>query len=358
DGAWTAEIRSVETGEAREVRARGLVNAAGPWVAEVLNARIGTGTRHSVRLVKGSHVVVPRLFDGDHAYIFQNDDRRIVFAIPYERRFTLIGTTDVDYQGDPGQAHITREEIDYLCRAVSRYFTRAVGPDQVVWTYSGVRPLYDDDAGSASAVTRDYVLELTAPDGQPPLLSVYGGKITTFRRLAEEAVNRIQEPLGHAGRPWTGRACLPGGDIEGADFDGLLAGLAGRYPWLPAGLLRRYARAYGTRTEVLLNGAHALADLGRNVAGREAAAGDTDGGASAVFEAELRYAAAYEFVTHADDFLWRRSKLGLHLDEAGRDAVAGWFADWFAGRAPAHDIDEQAAPGRSLAGRSSVGGNR
>jgi glycerol-3-phosphate dehydrogenase len=310
---WAARLVSTTTGESMNVHARALVNAAGPWVAEVLNAKLGINARHAVRLVKGSHIVVPALYRGDHAYIFQNDDRRIVFAIPYEGRFTLIGTTDIDYQGNPADVAITEDEMAYLCRVTTGYFARPIEPSQVVWTYSGVRPLYDDEAGNASAVTRDYVLELDAPDGQAPLLSVFGGKITTYRRLSEQAMDRLAGALGKLGKPWTATAHLPGGNIPNADFTGFLARLGRQYPWLPPELLRRYARAYGTRTAVLLAGTKSMADLGR------------DFGAG-VFEVELRYAVAHEFVLAADDFLWRRTKRGLHLDAAGRDAVADWFA--------------------------------
>ncbi|HEV7370404.1 glycerol-3-phosphate dehydrogenase [Arenibaculum sp.] len=339
DGLWSVTLQSTETGETRTVRARVLVNAAGPWVGHVLNARIGVNARHAVRLVKGSHVVVRRLYEGPHAYIFQNDDRRIVFAIPYERDYTLIGTTDVDYEGDPGEVAISDAEVAYLCRAVSKYFATPVMPADVVWTYSGVRPLYDDEAGNAAAVTRDYVLELDAPPDAPALLSIYGGKITTYRRLAEEAVNRLQEPLRAAARPWTAGSPLPGGDIPEADFDGYLAGLSARRPWLPPALARRYARAYGTRTEMLLDGAAGLADLGRDLAA-------SCGGQ--VYEAELRYAAAQEFVRTGEDFLWRRTKLGLHLDAEARAEVSAWLA----GRT--------AVPGNEHAPqlRSSMGGNR
>ncbi|MGQ9365034.1 glycerol-3-phosphate dehydrogenase [Azospirillum sp. ST 5-10] len=311
-GLWQAVLEDGETGVRRTVRARALVNAAGPWVAEVLNTRLGAQARATVRLVKGSHIVVPRLFEGDHAYIFQNDDRRIVFAIPYERDFTLIGTTDVDYQGDPGAVAIDDGEIAYLCRVVSQYFRQSVTPDRVVWTYSGVRPLYDDASGSASAVTRDYVLDLDAGEGRAPLLSIFGGKITTYRRLAEEAVEMLQKAMGRSAPRWTAAAPLPGGDLPDADFDRFLERLCARYPWLPAGMARRWARAYGTRVDRLLDGAASLADLGVRVAGD-------------VYEAELNYAVAAEFVRGGDDFLWRRSKLGLHLDAAGRQAVAAWI---------------------------------
>src|SRR5690606_19370152 len=246
----------------RAVRARAVVNAAGPWVEGVLS-RLGGKARGHVRLVKGSHIVVSRLFEGDHAYILQNDDRRVVFAIPYEGRFTLIGTTDVDHAGDVAGPRIDPAEIDYLCAAVGRYLARPVTPDDVVWTYSGVRPLYDDAAADASSVTRDYVLELDADGGRAPLRSVFGGKITTSRRLAEHALEKLGPHLGGARAPWTATAPLPGGDLPGGDLMALVDRMHRRWPWLPAPVARRYARAYGTRAERILGRAAAPADLGR-----------------------------------------------------------------------------------------------
>lgn len=345
DGLWVARLATGADGRdgGMEVRARSLVNAAGPWVAELLERRLGLGTERRIRLVKGSHIVVPRLSEGENAYIFQNDDRRIVFAIPYERNFTLIGTTDIDHEGPPDAAKASAGEIAYLCRAVSAYFARPVAPADVVWTYSGVRPLHGDEEGNASAVTRDYVFDLDAPDGEAPLLSVFGGKITTYRRLSEEAVDRLSEPLGRRGAAWTAESPLPGGDMPGADFERFVAHLAERRPWLPIGLARRYARAYGTRIAALLDGATELADLGPELG---------DG----VREAELRYAVAHEFARTAEDFLWRRSKLGLHLDRAGREAVAAWFESAVPGRGlpVAAPVRERGA----ATARSSMGGMR
>lgn len=310
---WRAHLRSMTDGTPLTVQARALVNAAGPWVEEVDRIRLGHAAAKTVRLVKGSHIVVPRLFDGDHAYIVQNDDRRIVFAIPYEGAFTLIGTTDVDYAGDPAEAAIDDGEIAYLCRAVSRWFARPVTPADVVWNYSGVRPLFDDHShGSAAAATRDYVLDLDTAGGVP-LLSVFGGKITTFRRLAEEAVDRLCGPLGCRAGAWTAGAPLPGGDMAGAEFAPFLAHARTRWPWLPDGLCGRLAHAYGTRMERIIGTATRLDGLGADLGG-------------GVTEAELEYSVDQEFTRTGDDFLWRRSKLGLHLDAAGRGAVAAWFA--------------------------------
>jgi len=312
DGCWEVTLEAAEGGQGVTVRSRALVNAAGPWVTDMLDRIGGVQRRSALRLVKGSHIVVRRAYEGDHAYIFQNDDRRIVFAIPYEGEFTLIGTTDVDYRDDPAKVAIDEAERDYLLRAVNRYLRAPLSADDVVWTYSGVRPLYDDATANASAVTRDYVFDMDGAAGEPPLLSVFGGKITTYRRLAEHALERLSQQLGWAGRPWTAKAPLPGGDIPGADFEGFLASLRREFPWLPETLVRRYARAYGTRSRKLLNGASSVEDLGR------------DFGAG-LHEAELRYLAAEEWARTAEDVLWRRSKLGLHLTAEGIRAVDDWF---------------------------------
>jgi glycerol-3-phosphate dehydrogenase len=312
-GCWRATIEDRRSGLRREVRARILVDAAGPWVKRFLEQEAGLPARHSIRLVKGSHIVVPRLYDGSHAHILQNVDRRVVFAIPYERRFTLIGTTDVPFAGDLDEVAITAEETSYLCAAVSRYFRKPVAPTDVVWSYAGVRPLYDDAAASASEVTRDYVLDLDAPAGEAPLLAVFGGKITTYRRLAEHALEKLRPFCPDLPPAWTERAVLPGGDMANADFERFLGGFRARHPWLPAPLARRYARAYGTRAERLIGGARSLADLG------ECFGGD-------LHLAELEYLAAAEWAEGADDVLWRRSKLGLHLPAGAERWVDAWFA--------------------------------
>lgn len=300
--AWSATLHDAESGRRERVRARIVVNAAGPWVAQTLLRTLSVEARPKVRLVKGSHIVTRRLYAGDQAYILQQPDRRIVFAIPYERDFTLIGTTDVPYEAGPGRVTISAEETRYLCDCINRSFARAIGPDDVVWSYSGVRPLYDDAAASASAVTRDYVLELDA-DG-PPVLSVFGGKITTYRRLAEHALEKLDLPgLKPA---WTGAAPLPGGDIPGGDFEAFLGRLRAAYPFLPELLARRLARAYGTRAERLLGSARSLADLGEHF----------DGGLTA---REVDYLMAEEWARSPDDILWRRTKLGLRT---GREGVA------------------------------------
>jgi glycerol-3-phosphate dehydrogenase len=263
--------------------------------------------RAPVRLVQGSHIVVPKLYDHPGCYIFQNADHRIVFVIPYERDFTLIGTTDQDYKGDPALVHATPSEIAYLCRVASEYLRVPVTPQRVVWTYSGVRPLYDESGDTAAqAATRDYVLKLDAPAGAPPLLSVFGGKITTFRRLAESVLAQLAPHLPAAkGRAvgWTGKAPLPGGDFPMQGFDALLGAMRARYPFLAETHLRRLLRAYGTRIETILRGATSMADLG-TVYGAD------------LTEAELRYLVRSEWARSAPDVLWRRGKLGLRVSKA------------------------------------------
>ena len=316
-GYWMATL---EQGQGRRrVKARCLVNAAGPWAARLAQVATGNAAPRRLRLVKGSHIVVPRLFDHEYAYIFQHPDGRIVFAMPYEGVFTLIGTTDVEFQGDPDEVSIAGTETDYLCELANRYFRRQVTPADVVWSYAGVRPLLEDEAASASAATRDYLLGHDT--AAAPLLSVFGGKITTYRRLAEEAAGWIAATLGRPGPGWTAQAVLPGGDLYGSqpdsrgvlEFDRWAATLERRYPWLPAGLAARWARAYGTRVDVLLAGAAGMDDLGEEVA-------------PGLYACELRYLMRHEWAACAEDVLWRRSKLGLHLPPGCAEAVEAWMA--------------------------------
>ena len=326
---WQAVLETSE-GDMTLVKARALVNAAGPWTGEFLRDHVHLANAKGLRLVKGSHIVVRKMFDHPMAYIFQNPDKRIIFAIPYESDYTLIGTTDVEHRGPVGSARIDESEIAYLCEQASRYFKRPLSREDVVWTYAGVRPLLDDDAGDPSAVTRDYLLDLDTRPGAP-LLSVWGGKITTFRKLAEEAADLLCPQLGHAAAGWTKGQYLPGGDFgpcigpatrPDADFERFKQHLQQRHPWLPEALLHRLARAYGTRIELVLGNAQRLADLGEELA-------------QGLHEAELDYLHQHEWAASADDVLWRRSKLGLHCTEAERQAVAGWFERIDADTAPA-----------------------
>jgi len=305
EGLWQARLRDMATGAETEVAARALVNAAGPWVAEVLHQVAGSNAPARVRLVKGSHIVTRRLFDHDRCYIFQNADGRIVFAIPYEDDYTLIGTTDEDFTGDPATVAADAEEIAYLCAAVDTYFKRPIGPADVVWSYAGVRPLYDDGASAAQAATRDYVLRLT---GAPPLLSVFGGKITTYRRLAEAALDALLPFLPQQGPAWTIAAPLPGGDFPWDGAAALSADLARRYPFLDAGMARRFIRRHGTEAAAILGDAKRLEDCGRHFG-------------CGLTEREVAWMIAHEWARTPEDVLWRRSKLGLHLDAAGQQAL-------------------------------------
>ncbi len=288
------EVWSARLSDGREVQAGAIVNAAGPWVADVLKERLSETSDARVRLVKGSHIVVPSLYEGGHAYILQQPDGRVVFAIPFAGH-TLIGTTDIPV-ARPEDAVIDEEEIRYLCEAADRYFRRQVAPGDVVWSYSGVRSLYDDGAAEAKAVTRDYRLELDSDPGGK-LLSVFGGKITTARALAEEALDL----LGIEGRRSTGWLALPGGDLTPAFVEWLDA-LAG---WMPAPLVARLSAAYGTRLKHLLGGASKVEDLGRHYG-------------AGLYEAEIRYLQEREFARTAEDILWRRTKLGLRMSESER----------------------------------------
>lgn len=292
------------------VHARAVVNAAGPWAGQLLGQVLNVPSTHQLRLVKGSHIVVPQLFAHDYAYLFQNTDQRVVFAIPYEQHFTLIGTTDLDYQGDPANVRASADEVAYLCALANRYFQQQVSPAEVRHSYSGVRPLLEDSASNASSATRDYFLELDTQGA--PVLSVFGGKITTYRKLAEEVMAQLAPHFDASTEAWTHKFALPGGDLPSANFEKFLHETTQRWPWLPANLRQRYARAYGTRMHVLLAQASSTAQLGKEIAPQ-------------VYEAELRYARDVEFATTGDDFLWRRSKCGLHLNAQEADAVRQWF---------------------------------
>lgn len=314
-GRWQVTLQNVHDGSQQRLTARGIVNAGGPWAAQIFNRFSGLATGKKLRLVKGSHIIVARLYEGDHAYILQNEDRRIIFVMPYEQEFTLIGTTEVAFEGDPATVAISPDEAVYLCDAVSRYFAKPVKPEHVVHAYAGVRPLYDDRASSASAVTRDYVLDLDASEGGAPLVSVFGGKITTYRRLAERALDLLSAHLTlPRPEPWTASEPLPGGDMEGGDFDRFLRQLLAERPWSPAPQARRLARAYGTRVETILGEARGLGDLGE----------DFGAGLS---RAEIDYLLDEEWVETAEDLLWRRSKLGLHMSPAERARVAAYISE-------------------------------
>ncbi len=302
---WQIETRDESSGEVRVHVAKRMVNAAGPWVADVLKGTLNVATKEAVRLVRGSHIVVPKIFDHDQPYILQGTDGRIVFAIPYEDDFTLIGTTDVDHQGDPSDAQIAQDESEYLCEFVSNYFETPVQTSDVVWSYSGVRPLYDDGANTAQAATRDYVLTLDTSGA--PLLSAFGGKITTYRVLAEDCL----EKLGVEGK-WTAGVALPGGNFPWNGVDALVRDLTDHYAFLTPEWAGRLVRTYGTKAKDILGGAKSVADLGR------------DFGAT-LTESELCWLRDHEFAQTAEDVVWRRTKLGLRLTDEQVQEIEIWM---------------------------------
>jgi glycerol-3-phosphate dehydrogenase len=314
---WQLMVEEAGTQRRETIAARVLVDAAGPWVGKVADA-LASSTAHKVRLVQGSHIVVPKLFEHDRAYLFQNPDGRVVFAIPYEHDFTLIGTTDRDFAGDPAQAAISSEEIDYLCATASACFAQPVRPADVVWSYCGVRPLYDDGASEAKAASREYVFEMDEAPGSPPLLAIIGGKITTYRRLAEAALERLApylpERIGILPPGWTGQAPLPGGDFGLDSFERLAADLARDYPFLQATHARRLAHAYGKEAWRMLGTATSAADLGKTFG-------------AGLTEAEVRYLIEQEWARTAEDVAWRRSKLGLRMTPAEIAALDAWMRE-------------------------------
>ena len=312
---WHISLKNSD-GEIKEVIAKGVVNAAGPWVDHILGQVTKTGSANAMRLVKGSHIIVKRLFSHPYAYIFQNPDKRIIFAIPYENDFTLIGTTDVEYQGDLGEVAIDHAEIDYLCQMSNRYFEQQITPNDVVATMSGVRPLFNDDANSAASVTRDYLLELCFENNTAPLVSIFGGKLTAYRKLAEEVVDLIAPHLGNKQGSWTESECLPGGDIPNMDMSHFIQLCQERYPWVPADIITRYAKSYGTRLHQLIGSAKSLDQLGIEIA-------------PTLFTAEVRYLIKVEWALTAQDILWRRSKLQLHLQDSDIKKLEEWLADYF-----------------------------
>ena len=316
-GLWQADIQVRGTGERRTIAARALVNAAGPWVEDVVR-KSGANSARRVRLVKGSHLVVRKFWDGPQAYLLQNDDKRVIFVNPYEGELALIGTTDIPFEGKAEDVAIDDDEIVYLLRVLNRYFKREICPQDIVHAFSGVRPLFDDAAENASAVTRDYVFEVEPEKPEPragraPLLSVFGGKITTYRKLAEQALDRLAPFFPGLKGAWTAGACLPGGDIPDADFELLRADLAKRYPDLPERLRTHYGRLYGSLAATILADARTPDDLGRHHGGD-------------LYEREVEHLVAAEWAQEPDDILWRRTKHGLHLDAEERAAFAEGFS--------------------------------
>ncbi|MBB3612343.1 glycerol-3-phosphate dehydrogenase [Rhizobium sp. BK602] len=311
EGCWVVQMRDQRSGELRTVRARVLVNAAGPWVNDIIGRVAGSNSRRNVRLVKGSHIIVPKFWSGQQAYLVQNHDKRVIFINPYEGDMALIGTTDIPYDGKPEEVKADEQEIDYLISAVNRYFKEKLRRSDVIESFSGVRPLFDDGKGNPSAVTRDYVFDLDETAGAP-LLNVFGGKITTFRKLSEHALQKLAKFFPKMGGDWTRTATLPGGDIPDADYVAFADSLRGAYPWMPRTLVNHYGHLYGTRTREIVGDAASLAGLGRHFGGH-------------LYEAEARYLAASEWAQTADDILLRRTKEGLHLTEQEKANFSAWF---------------------------------
>lgn len=320
DGLWTADLEDAE-GTRSTLQARAVVNATGPWAADVLRGTMGLASKDRVRLVRGSHIVTRKLFDHDRCYFFQGSDGRIIFAIPYEGDFTLIGTTDVEHPDPSVPPVCTPEEQDYLCAFASEYFAKPVTRDDIVWTYSGVRPLHDEGAASATAASRDYTLKLDTTAGAP-VLHVFGGKITTYRRLAESALAKIGPALGNTKAPWTAGVPLPGGEFPVDGVPRLVAELRAAHPFLSEPWALRLVRAYGTDARAVLGNARDISGLGQ------------DFGAT-LTEAEVRWLMDREWARTAEDVVWRRSKLGLRMDAESVDRLDRWMRDFRTGATPA-----------------------
>ena len=321
DGMWHITTEDLR-GNQKTRTAGMLINAAGPWVDDVLREATLNTAAHNVRLVQGSHIVVPKIFDHDRCYIFQNADDRIIFAIPYEQKYTLIGTTDRDYDGDPAAAKISDVETDYLCNAAGAYFKQPIRKSDIVWTYSAIRPLFDDGASAAQEATRDYVLRQDGGNGNAPVLNIFGGKITTYRRLAESALTLVEENLGRKKTAWTKTAPLPGGDFPMDGFDDLTRDIRKKYPFLADLRIERLARAYGTDVFSLLGAAQSAEELGANFG-------------AGLTEAEVVWMMDHEFAGNADDALWRRSKLGIEFSPEQTRKLDDWMQAYSRQRVPA-----------------------
>lgn len=319
DDHWKLHITDTQTDKSTTINAKAIVNAAGPWVLDVIANRMRMKSASGVRLVRGSHIVVPRLFDHDRAYIFQNADQRIVFAIPYEQDFTLIGTTDVDYQGRPEDVAATDEEIRYLCDAVNEYFTHAIAPKDVIWTYSAVRPLYDDGASEAQRATRDYVLTIEGDKNGPATLNIFGGKITTYRRLAEDALKKLSDWFPQIDGPWTAGTPLPGGDFPVGMHEEIIRKLLKNAPDIPAQVAQRWVRNYGTRANQITSETVSERNLGKHFG-------------AGLYECEINYLIRHEWAVTVEDILWRRTKLGLRMTEQEKSVLAQWLSENYSDR--------------------------
>ncbi|NPD16538.1 glycerol-3-phosphate dehydrogenase [Xinfangfangia sp. D13-10-4-6] len=319
NGGWTVTVKNSVTGAEQIFRAKVLVNCAGPWVTDVIENVAKTHSSRGVRLVKGSHIIVPKWWAGQNAYLVQNHDKRVIFVNPYEGDLALIGTTDIPWEGRAEDVEIAETEIDYLIQVVNRYFKEKLRREDVLHAYSGVRPLFDDGKGNPSAVTRDYVFDLDETGGAP-MLNVFGGKITTFRELAERGLHKLKHIFPQMGPDWTATAKLPGGEMPNADYESFINASRDTFPWMPRGLIQYYARRYGSRMQDLIGTAASVEGLGRHFGGD-------------LYEAEVKYLVSKEWAMSAEDILWRRTKHKLHLTEAEIQAFSTWFEGWKAGAA-------------------------
>lgn len=310
-GLWRVESYNNDSGERHTYYSKALVNACGPWVKCFFEQALQLKPAHGVRLIKGSHIVLPKVHDQPQAYILQSEDKRIVFVIPWLNAFTIIGTTDVEYRGDPRQVAIDDAEVNYLLNVYNSYFKRQQQPQDIIWQYSGVRPLCDDESNSPQAITRDYTLDIQDEQGRAPLLSVFGGKLTTYRKLAEHALDKLRPYFAHCGAAWTKTAILPGGDLP-LERDSYIKQLCQQYPWLPVSLVQRYVCTYGTRYIQIIDSARSLDELGEYFG-------------QGLYEAELRYLVNEEWVITVEDAVWRRTKLGMWLDQTQQQRIRQWL---------------------------------
>lgn len=309
---WTITLANQLTGETYSVRTRSVVNASGPWVAKLFSDALILKSPQNIRLVKGSHIVVPRIHDQEHAYMLQNADKRIVFVLPFEENFSLIGTTDVEYNGDPSDVKISEDEIQYLLNITNDYFKNKIAREDIVTTYSGVRPLLDDESINAQAVTRDYTLELEDIDGKAPILSVFGGKITTYRKLSEAAVDKLIPYFKKIGPQWTASKPLPGGNFSNIAI--LTQGVKQEFPWLPTKLRSRFIRSYGTRIFAILNNINSMADMG-------------DCFGADLYQQEIDFLIEHEWAVEINDIIWRRTKRGLYLSDEQVDKIKEYLSN-------------------------------
>jgi len=319
---WQVKLNDLRHNRILKLQAKAVINAAGPWVADVIENVAKLSTHTKTRLIQGSHIVIPKLYEGLHAYVLQNPDGRILFVLPYQEKFTLIGTTEIEYEGDPNLSATSNRELNYLCNSVNRFFSKQIYSDQIVWSYSGVRLLYDDEhTKNRTKISREYYLEIdrnekataATKEESPhikyaPLISIFGGKLTTYRKLAEDVLMLLQEDFPNMGPPWTAASPLPGGDCDNLSFSEFLKALEQRYPWLPLPLIERYANSYGSLCHTLLADCHRLKDLGQHF-------GEN------LFAKEIFYLVKNEWVQKVDDLIWRRTKLGLLLNPSEVEAI-------------------------------------